>query len=262
MHHLGITRGTSWRRRSIALLALSVLIQACSTDFNPLGAAPPTGGSPPPVENPPVADPPPNAPPGILPATWGSLDVLVTGATPVQAQLYDLIVRLEGGEEAATIRFRGGTTRRTLQDGAYSGSLISLYSSCTVEDGGSVEFEIVAGEISVVGFPVACETVVPAGIYERTEPEGAGFWEQFVLAEDGSFRLQYPGGFAPFGTYSAYREADGPPVVRFDFPLFGGPSGPLFGPDALGTLDGDCLTVKYSMGMMFSDFENGVFCRT
>ena len=72
---------------------------------------------------------------------------------------------------------------------------------------------------------------------------------RYVLYDDGTFALQYPGPFEYRGTYAAL---DG--AVRFDFAAH--PGGVW---QATATLDGDTLAVRYNLDMFLSDFENAVY---
>jgi hypothetical protein len=78
----------------------------------------------------------------------------------------------------------------------------------------------------------------------------------FVLYNNGAFAIRYEG----FGAYGSYRQEDA--SILFDLAADG--KGSQFGgPDALGTLNGDLLEVRYSLEMRIgSDFENAVYRRT
>lgn len=82
---------------------------------------------------------------------------------------------------------------------------------------------------------------------------------KYVLYNNGAFSLRYEafGGGAYTGSY---RQEDG--RILFDFAADGVGSA-LGGPDALGTLNGDSLEVRYSFEMRVgADFEDAVYQRT
>ena len=73
----------------------------------------------------------------------------------------------------------------------------------------------------------------------------------FVLYENGAFSF--------LGSYTgSYQQEDG--RIIFDFGADGSQS-QTGEPDANGTLEGDLLTVRYSLLMQHSDFENAVYRR-
>jgi len=80
---------------------------------------------------------------------------------------------------------------------------------------------------------------------------------KYVLYNNGAFSLRYEA--LGEGAYiGSYRQEDG----RFIFD-FGGGGSQLGGPDAIGTLNGDLLEVRYSFDMRVgADFENAVYQRT
>jgi hypothetical protein len=71
---------------------------------------------------------------------------------------------------------------------------------------------------------------------------------RFVLYDNGALVLQFPG---LNGYRGKYTEANG--VLELDW-------GGLW--TASGTVQGDRLTVQYSVAMQLDDFENGVYVRT
>jgi hypothetical protein len=77
---------------------------------------------------------------------------------------------------------------------------------------------------------------------------------RFVLYDDGRFALQYE---YPIGEYrGTYTMTDG--VIDFDFEGFG-----VIGDwDARGTLKGDILSVRYTVIMQLTDFEDANYTRT
>jgi hypothetical protein len=84
--------------------------------------------------------------------------------------------------------------------------------------------------------------------YVRVTPHSGPRDDQYLLYEDGTFVLQYVGGGEYRGTYSWGN-------ATIDF---------AFGADprwqATGTIHGDSLlTVKYTVIMGLSDFEDGVY---
>jgi hypothetical protein len=72
---------------------------------------------------------------------------------------------------------------------------------------------------------------------------------RYVLYDDGTFALQYPGPFEYRGTYTAL---DG--AIRFDFAAH--PGGVW---QASATLDGGTLAVRYNLDMFLSDFEDAIY---
>lgn len=86
-------------------------------------------------------------------------------------------------------------------------------------------------------------------VYDRVEPDSFGLSSSYVLYADGTFELQYSVGFRYAGKYTVQDK-----VIVFDF----GESGSF----ATGTLRGDFLSVKYSIAMTLSDFEDGVYVRS
>lgn len=87
---------------------------------------------------------------------------------------------------------------------------------------------------------------------ELSHPVGAATKDsRFVLYENGAFVLQYVKlGLEYRGRYT---EADG--VVTFEWPG-SNPSAPW---GATGTIKTNSLTVRYSIGMQLSDFEDAVY---
>ncbi len=69
---------------------------------------------------------------------------------------------------------------------------------------------------------------------------------RFVLYDNGAFVLQYGG---PGEVRGGYEDANG--VIAFDF---GGRSG-----GATGSIERDLLTVRYSLTMQMSDYEDAVY---
>jgi len=81
---------------------------------------------------------------------------------------------------------------------------------------------------------------------------------RYVLYDNGAFSLRYES--LGEGAYTgSYRQEDG--HILFDFGADGVGS-QLGGPDAIGTLNGDLLEVRYSFEMRVADFENAVYQRT
>jgi len=80
----------------------------------------------------------------------------------------------------------------------------------------------------------------------------------YVLYDNGAFSLRYES--FDEGTYTgSYRQEDG--RIIFDFGADGeGSQGGQ--PEAIGTLDGNLLNVRYSDMMQHSDFENAVYRRS
>jgi hypothetical protein len=74
----------------------------------------------------------------------------------------------------------------------------------------------------------------------------------FVLNPSGTFALHYPALSATLAYRGTY-ERDGN-HISFHF-------SDVTGSDADGTLDGDSLTVRYSLMMEMSDFENAIYKR-
>jgi hypothetical protein len=72
---------------------------------------------------------------------------------------------------------------------------------------------------------------------------------RYVLYDDGTFALQYPGPFEYRGTYTA---ADG----AFGLAFSAHPAGVW---QASATLDGGTLTVRYNVDMRLSDFEDAIY---
>jgi hypothetical protein len=84
---------------------------------------------------------------------------------------------------------------------------------------------------------------------------------KYVLYNNGAFSLRYEA--LGEGAYTgSYRQEDG--RILFDFGADGVGSGSALGePDALGTLNGDLLEVRYSFEMRVgADFEDAVYQRT
>jgi hypothetical protein len=82
---------------------------------------------------------------------------------------------------------------------------------------------------------------------------------KYVLYDNGAFSIVYegPGEVAYTGSY---RQEDG--RILFDF-VADGKGSVLGGPDALGTLNGDLLEVRYSFEMRVgADFEDAIYQRT
>jgi hypothetical protein len=71
---------------------------------------------------------------------------------------------------------------------------------------------------------------------------------QFVLYDNGAFVLQYVS-LGEGGYHGGYEDANG--VIAFDF---GGRNG-----GATGSIERDLLTVRYSLTMQMSDFEDAVY---
>ena len=93
---------------------------------------------------------------------------------------------------------------------------------------------------------------IPVSIFDRLTPSFFGGLQRYVFYNDSTFALQGP--FPDFpGKYS---RADS--LVTFHFAGWS-PAGAL---GADGILRGDSLIVKYSLVMLLSDFEDGVFLRT
>ncbi len=113
------------------------------------------------------------------------------------------------------------------------GALLSLSSGCK---------EAVQPEPPVVVPPVSPPVARPNLTYA-----GNGL---YVLYDDGKFVLQYGGEYP--GRYS---RADS--VITFNFAAYS-TAGPW---QATGALSGDSLDVKYSIVMMLSEFEDGVYVR-
>jgi len=81
---------------------------------------------------------------------------------------------------------------------------------------------------------------------------------RYVLYDNGAFSLRYES--LGEGAYTgSYRQEDG--RIIFDFAGDGQPS-PDGQPDAIGTLDGDLLAVRYNFLMQIADFENAVYRRS
>jgi hypothetical protein len=80
----------------------------------------------------------------------------------------------------------------------------------------------------------------------------------YVLYDNGAFSLRYES--LDEGTYTgSYRQEDG--RIIFDF-LADGQGSQGGQPEAIATLDGDLLNVRYSDMMQHSDFDNAVYRRT
>jgi len=81
----------------------------------------------------------------------------------------------------------------------------------------------------------------------------------YMLYNNGAFSLRYEA-FPGVAYTGSYRQEDG--RILFDFGADGRGSA-LGGPDALGTLNGDLLEVRYSFEMRVgADFEDAVYQRT
>ena len=76
-----------------------------------------------------------------------------------------------------------------------------------------------------------------------------------MLYSNGAFSLSYEG-FEPYT--GSYRQEDG--SILFDFAADGVGSS-LGGPDALGTLNGDLLEVRYSFEMWTGSDSDNAVCR-
>ena len=75
---------------------------------------------------------------------------------------------------------------------------------------------------------------------------------RFVLFENGAFLQQYVG----LGDHhGGYTEANG--VMTFEFGSRGD-----YAPGATGTLNGNSLTVQYTINMQMADFEDAVYVLT
>jgi len=83
---------------------------------------------------------------------------------------------------------------------------------------------------------------------------GSPLASRYVLFDDGAFALQYASANYPFFQYlGTYKETDG--VIVFSWEG-------CCGWGATGSLEGDSLTVEYTINMQMSDFLNGVYIRT
>jgi hypothetical protein len=80
---------------------------------------------------------------------------------------------------------------------------------------------------------------------------------RYVLYEDGTFGLQFSSAGWGFFEYTGWFTRDGARIA-FDFDMHS-TSGPT---TAVGTLDGDSLSVAYNMDMLLSDFVDGVYVRS
>lgn len=101
------------------------------------------------------------------------------------------------------------------------------------------------------------------GTYKRVTPHfpgsvefhGGSLEERYVVAADGTFRLQYEsalyGFFEYLGTYARAESWYG-----FEFDSNDG------SPEALASFRGDCVIVEYDLNMQMSDFESGEYCRS
>ena len=81
---------------------------------------------------------------------------------------------------------------------------------------------------------------------------------RFVLYDNGACLLQYPPSSIGDGRIpGAYRDANG--VIMFLFNSSTGRSADEAWDDAIGTLKGDSLTIRYAEGMHQADFEDAVY---
>jgi hypothetical protein len=82
---------------------------------------------------------------------------------------------------------------------------------------------------------------------------------KYMLYNNGAFSLRYEA-FGGEGNTGSYRQEDGRILFDFGADEIGSQLG---GPDAIATLNGDLLEVRYSFEMRVgADFENAVYQRT
>lgn len=256
---------------SIPLLILSVLLQACSSSWNPLDPGdPPDVQQPPAVPRPPVVSQPPGVPdPPAEQVPTGALEVSVAASDAALTLGYVVLVHFDEVPSPRVARGTGAVTRiENLPQGSHSVMLQSLGGNCAAEDPGPRPFSIVGGETSQVGFTVSCAAVFgfAAGVYERTsyfaptvEFHGT-LSERYVIEDDGSFRLRFESG--RYGSFeypgALYLVSSGAEETRLGL-VFAANNGRW---TATATLRGKCLVVEYNDDMWMSDFEHGEYCRS
>jgi hypothetical protein len=114
-------------------------------------------------------------------------------------------------------------------------------------------------QVEVFGVPPDFPPVSrPARIYVDPDPRpssmhGSPVASRYVLFEDGTFALQYASANYPFFEYrGTYKEVG--TVITFEWEA-------CCAWYATGTLEGDSMTVEYSIHMVMSDFVNGKYLR-
>ena len=144
----------------------------------------------------------------------------------------------------------GATAFRRLDAGTDLVGVESASGTCDVE--GDNPRTVVAEEGGLARVDVAVSCVGPgvSATYERTDP---GPYGRFFLQRDGRFLLDHglvhPTGPSEFGGTHATAGSE----ISFVFD-----DDPAW--SATGTLDGDCMTVAFSLEMVLTGFEPGEYC--
>lgn len=169
---------------------------------------------------------------------------------------YDLVLRTEAGDESASrevqeVETDGGTARfEELVPGYYLVAVEAVAGNCWVEGGNPRPFLVQQGETSRIEFEVICPGPNVSKVFRRTNLEEPA--QRYFLSEDSTFLLDHGSG----EWTGAYSLAESETEIVFDFDGISSREGP----DAIGTLEGHCMTVEYSVEMVLTDFENGEFC--
>ena len=255
---------------SIPLLLLTVLLQACSSSWNPLDPVdPPDVQQPPAAPQPPVVPQPPSVPdPPAEQVPAGVLEVSVDASDAALTLGYMVLVYFDGIPAPRGVRGTGALTRiENLPQGSHSVALQSLVGNCTAEDPRPRPFSIVGGETTRIGFNVSCAAVFgfAEGVYERTSYYATSvkfhgtIAERYVIEDDGSFGLRFESG--RYGSFeypgALYLVGSGAEGTRLGL-VFAANNGQW---TATATLRGKCLVVEYNTDMMLSDFAPGEYCR-
>lgn len=195
----------------------------------------------------------PAGPAPVDPPTQAVVAISVFGTQP-DPDGHEVVLRAEDGEEIATrqVATDGGAVRfEELAPGSYAVAVEGITDDCLVEGDTRRLFTVREGRIARIEFEVSCPGPEVIAEYRRTSPEDLS--ERYFLNEDSAFMLDNgPGEWT--GTHSLVESGT---EIVFDFDGFSSRDGP----DAIGTLEGDCMTVEYSLEMALSDFQGGEFCR-
>lgn len=185
--------------------------------------------------------------------TEAAVTISVFGSRP-DADGYDIVLRTEDGQEIASreVEPGGGTARfQDLAPGSYAVAVEALADNCSVAGDNPRPFTVREGSISAIEFEVSCPGPEVIAEYRRTSPEHLA--DRYFLNENDTFLLD-SGLHKSMGTYSL---AESETEIVFDFHGYFSRDGR----DAIGTLDGGCMTVEYGPGLALSDFQGGEFCR-
>lgn len=187
------------------------------------------------------------------PPTEAAVTISVFGTRP-DADGYNIVLRTEDGEEIASreVEAGGGTARfKELAPRSYAVAVEAVADNCSVAGDNPRSFTVRDGRISAIGFEVSCPGPEVIAEYRRTTPEHLA--DRYFLNEDDTFLLD--GGLRKStGTYSL---AESETEIVFDFHGFFSRDGR----DAIGTFEGDCMTVEYGPRLALSGFQRGEFCR-